>query len=117
VVSAAIIVERREEGHTLPEASLLHQRGIVQNEDPLPTSPEAAVHNSPGSTKATTLLRVPPGDSGVILSSREIVQNREASGSVARWAVSLMGETLLFSPRKAIKSQISADFLAEWIDT
>jgi hypothetical protein len=34
----------------------------------------------------------------------EIVQKREASGKVAKWAVELMGETLLFTPRKAIKS-------------
>jgi ribonuclease HI len=29
----------------------------------------------------------------------------------------LMGETLSFVPRKAIKSQVLADFLAEWVDT
>jgi hypothetical protein len=28
----------------------------------------------------------------------------------------LMGETLPFAPRKAIKSQVLADFLAEWTD-
>jgi hypothetical protein len=28
-----------------------------------------------------------------------------------------MGETLSFAPRKAIKSQILADFLAEWTNT
>jgi ribonuclease HI len=31
--------------------------------------------------------------------------------------VELMGETLSFAPRKTIKSQILADFLAEWTDT
>jgi hypothetical protein len=29
----------------------------------------------------------------------------------------LMGETLSFAPRKAIKSQVLADFLAEWVNT
>jgi hypothetical protein len=28
-----------------------------------------------------------------------------------------MGETLSFAPRKAIKSQVLADFLVEWVDT
>jgi ribonuclease HI len=28
-----------------------------------------------------------------------------------------MGETISFAPRKAIKSQVLADFLAEWVDT
>jgi ribonuclease HI len=47
----------------------------------------------------------------------EIIQCREASGRIAKWAVELMGETLSFAPRKAIKSQVLADFLAEWTDT
>jgi ribonuclease HI len=28
-----------------------------------------------------------------------------------------MGETISFSPRKAIMSQVLADFVAEWVDT
>jgi ribonuclease HI/transposase InsO family protein len=47
----------------------------------------------------------------------EIDQCREASGRIAKWAVELMGETLSFAPRKAIKSQVLADFLAQWVDT
>jgi ribonuclease HI len=47
----------------------------------------------------------------------EIIQCREASGRIAKWVVELMGETLSFAPRKAIKSQVLADFLAEWVDT
>jgi ribonuclease HI/transposase InsO family protein len=47
----------------------------------------------------------------------EIIQCREASGRIARWAVEIMGETISFAPRKAIKSQVLADFVAEWVDT
>jgi ribonuclease HI len=47
----------------------------------------------------------------------EVIQCREALGRIAKWAVELMGETLSFAPRKAIKSQVLADFLAEWVDT
>jgi ribonuclease HI len=47
----------------------------------------------------------------------EIIQCREASGRIAKWAVELMGETLSFAPREAIKSQVLADFLAEGVDT
>jgi hypothetical protein len=28
-----------------------------------------------------------------------------------------MGQTLAYAPRKAIKSQILSDFIAEWTDT
>jgi ribonuclease HI len=38
-------------------------------------------------------------------------------GRIAKWAVELMGETLSYAPHKAIKSQVLADFLAEWTDT
>jgi hypothetical protein len=34
----------------------------------------------------------------------EIIQCREASGRIAKWAVELMGDTISFAPRKAIKS-------------
>jgi hypothetical protein len=47
----------------------------------------------------------------------EIVQNQEASGRIAKWEIELMGETLSYEPRKAIKSQALADFLVEWTDT
>jgi hypothetical protein len=47
----------------------------------------------------------------------EIAQNQEASGRIAKWVVELMGETLSYAPRKAIKSHVLADFLAEWTDT
>jgi ribonuclease HI len=48
---------------------------------------------------------------------REIVQNWEASGWIAKWALELMSETLSYVPHKAIKSQVLADFLAKWTDT
>jgi hypothetical protein len=47
----------------------------------------------------------------------EMIQCREASGRIAKWAVEIMGETISFAPRKAIKSQVLADFVAEWVDT
>jgi hypothetical protein len=47
----------------------------------------------------------------------EIIQCREASGRIAKWAVEIMGETISFTPRKAIKSHVLADFVAEWVDT
>jgi hypothetical protein len=47
----------------------------------------------------------------------EIIQCQEASGRIAKWEVELMGETISFAPRKAIKSPVLAGFLAEWVDT
>jgi ribonuclease HI len=46
----------------------------------------------------------------------EIIWNPDAAGRIAKWSVELMGETLAYAPCKAIKSQILADFVAEWTD-
>ena len=47
----------------------------------------------------------------------EIVHNREVTGRIAKWSVELMGETLTYTPRKAVKSQVLVDFIAKWTDT
>jgi hypothetical protein len=47
----------------------------------------------------------------------EIIRNPDAAGRIAKWSVELMGEMLAHAPRKAIKSQILADFDAKWTDT
>jgi ribonuclease HI len=119
VVSATIIVERREEGH-----ALLVQRPVYFISEVL----------------SETKIRYPQIQKllyAVILTRRklrhyfeshpvtvvssfplgEIIQCREASGRIAKWAVELMGETISFAPRKAIKSQVLADFVVEWVDT
>jgi hypothetical protein len=74
VVSAAIVVETRR-GACIArlEASLLHQRGTVRNQDPLPTNSEAAVRGDPDAAEVTTLLRVSSGNCGVILPLGEII--------------------------------------------
>jgi len=47
----------------------------------------------------------------------EVIQNREANGRIVKWAIELMGDGITYEPRKAIKSQILADFVAEWTGT
>jgi ribonuclease HI len=75
------------------------------------------VRGDPDAVEVATLLRVSSGNCGVILPLGEIIQCREASGRIAKWAVEIMGETISFAPWKAIKSQVLVDFVAEWVDT
>jgi hypothetical protein len=44
----------------------------------------------------------------------EVIQNWDAKGTIAKWALELMGEGITYTPRIAIKSQALADFIAEW---
>jgi ribonuclease HI len=119
VVSAAIVVERREEGHALPVQRPVYFISEVLSETKI-RYPQIQkllyaviltrrkLRHYFESHPVTVLSSFPLG---------EIIQSREASGRIAKWAVEIMGKTISFAPRKAIKSQVLADFVAEWVDT
>ena len=46
----------------------------------------------------------------------DIIQNREATGRVAKWAIELGPHGLKYMPRTAIKSQALADFINDWTE-
>jgi ribonuclease HI len=119
VVSAMVVVERREEGHALLVQRPVYFINKVLSETKV-RYPQIQkllyaviltrqkLRHYFESHPVTVVSSFPLG---------EIIQSREASGRIAKWAVELMGETLSFAPRKAIKSQVLGDFLAEWTDT
>jgi hypothetical protein len=45
---------------------------------------------------------------------RAILHNSNATGSIAKWAAELAEFQIDFQPRSATKSQVLADFIAEW---
>jgi hypothetical protein len=46
----------------------------------------------------------------------EVIQNTEAEGRIAKWVLELMGQNIIYAPRSAIKSQVLANFVAEWTE-
>src|SRR3954463_4573289 len=46
----------------------------------------------------------------------DIINNRDATGRIAKWAIELLPFDITYKPRRAIKSQVLADFVAEWIE-
>jgi hypothetical protein len=46
----------------------------------------------------------------------EVVQNRDSTGRIMKWALELMGEGLTYAPQTAIKSQVLANFVMEWTE-
>ena len=45
---------------------------------------------------------------------QDIFENKEASGRIVKWATKLAEHTIDFVPRTVIKSQVLAEFIADW---
>jgi ribonuclease HI len=118
VVSAVIVVEHTEEGHALPVQRPVYYISEVLSETKgrylhvqkllyAVVLVRRKLHHYFDAHPVTVASSSPLG---------EIIRNPDVAGRIAKWSVELMGETLAYAPRKAIKSQILADFVAEWTD-
>jgi hypothetical protein len=119
VVGVDIVVERAKEGHTLPVQMSVYYISEVLSEtkarylqiQKLLYTVVLARHKLHHYFEAHSVM---------VVSSfplREIIRNPDVTGRIAKWSMELMGETLTYAPRKVIKSQFLADFVAEWTDT
>jgi hypothetical protein len=119
VVNVAIMVERQEEGHTLPVQRPVYFISEVLSETKIcyPQIQKLLYVVILTRRKLRHYFKSHPVTMVSSFPLGEIIQCREASGRIAKWAVEIIGETISFAPRKAIKSQVLADFVDEWVDT
>jgi ribonuclease HI len=119
VVSVVIVVECTEEGHTLPVQRRVYYISEVLSETKAryPQVQKLLYAVVLAWSKLHHYFEAHPIKVVSSFLLGEIIRNPDAAGRIAKWSVELMGETLAYAPRKAIKSQILADFVAEWTDT
>jgi hypothetical protein len=117
VVSAALVVEREE-----PERSQKVQRPVYFVNEVLSNSKtkysqmqklvyailmtKRKLRHYFGAHPITVVSKYP---------LEEVIQNPEAEGRIAIWTLELMGQNITYAPRSAIKSQVLAAFVAEWM--
>jgi len=46
----------------------------------------------------------------------DIIQNQEATGRIAKWAIELGAYHIKYAPRTSIKSQALVDFINDWTE-
>jgi hypothetical protein len=119
VVSAVIVVERTDEGHALPVQRPIYYASEVlpETKTQYPQIQKLLYAVMLGRRKSRHYFEAHPVTIVSSFSLGEIIRNLDAAGWIAKWSVELMGKMLAYTPRKAIKSQILADFVAEWTDT
>jgi ribonuclease HI len=119
VVSTVIVVERTKEGHTLPVQRPVYYISEVLSETKAryPQVQKLLYAVVLTRRKLRHYFEAHPVTVVYSFPLGEITWNPDAADRIAKWSVELIGETLAYAPRKAIKSQILADSVAEWTDT
>ena len=117
-VNAAIVVEHKEEGKEHPV-----QRPIYYVSEVLTESKQRYPHWQKlvfgifmASHKLKHYFQEHPITIARSAPLADIIQNREATGRIAKWAIELGPYHLKYVPRTAIKSQALVDFINDWTE-
>ena len=102
VVSAAIVVERQEEGHALPVQRPVYYISEVLSETKTryPQIQKLLYAVVLARRKLRHYFEAHPVTMVSSSPLGEIVHNREVTGRIAKWSVELMGEALTYAPCK-----------------
>jgi hypothetical protein len=116
VINAMIVVERTEEGKELPFQRPVYYLSEVLNlsKQNYPHYQKVAYGMYMAAKKLKHYFEEHPITVVRTTPLSEIIGCKDATGRVAKWAIELAAHTIQYKPRTTIKSQIIADFFADW---
>ena len=118
VVSTAIVVERKEAAKEYPVQRPVYyiSKVLIESKQRYPHWQKLVYGVFMASRKLKQYFQ---GHPITVVSSAplgDIIQYREATGRVAKWAIELGPHGLKYMPRTAIKSQALVDFINDWTE-
>jgi hypothetical protein len=113
-VVSTVLVAEREEGKAYPVQRLVYYVSeVLANAKTRYTQPQKLLITSRKLRHYFQAYKILVPSSFPL---GEIIRNRDAIGRIVKWSVELGEFDIEFCPRQAIKWQILADFVSEWIE-
>ena len=118
VVSGALVVEREEEGHAFKVQHPVYFISEVLSDSKTRYSQIQKLLYTVLITKRKLRHYFESHPMTVVTSFPlgEVVRSQDAIGRTTKWALKLMDQGITYASRMAIKSQVLADFIAEWTE-
>src|SRR3954463_7580155 len=118
VISIVIVVERQEEGHKYGVQRPVYyvSEVLTESKQRYPHFQKLAYGIFLGSRKLSHYFQEHPMTVVSAAPQASIMNNSNATGRVAKWGIELSTFDINYKARNVIKSQVLADFIADWTE-